>query len=92
MKSTETVYSGFKQYVEDEYDGTKEDLLHELRGFCLVWAENYRYHAVKKFKSSYDWARNGAPTLTANYKLKPASNPEYAERVRKELKSVDTNM
>lgn len=92
MKSTETVYSGFKQYVEDEYDGTKEDLLHELRGFCLVWAENYRYHAVKKFKSSYDWARNGAPTLTSNYPLKPASNPEYAERVRKELKSVDANM
>lgn len=92
MRSTETVYSGFKQYVEDEYDGTKEDLLHELRGFSLVWAENYRYHAVKKFKSSYDWARNGAPTLTSNYPLKPASNPEYAERVRRELKSVDANM
>lgn len=92
MKSAESVYSGFKQYVEDEYDGTKEDLLHELRGFSLVWAENYRYHAVKKFKSSYDWARNGAPTLTSNYPLKPASNPEYAERVRKELKSVDANM
>lgn len=92
MKSAETVYGGFKQYVEDEFDGTKEGLLHELRGFCLVWAENYRYHAVKKFKSSYEWARNGAPTLTAGYKLKPASNPEYAERVRNELKSVDAGM
>lgn len=92
MKSAEAVYSGFKQYVEDEYDGTKEELLHELRGFSLVWAENYRYHAVKKFKSAYDWARNGAPTLTSNYPLKPASNPEYAKRVREELMSVDSNL
>lgn len=92
MKNAETVYSGFKQYVEDEYDGTKEELLHELRGFSLVWAENYRYHAVKKFKSSYGWARNGAPTLTSNYPIKPASNPEYAARVRKELTSIDANM
>ncbi len=92
MKSAETVYSSFKQYVEDEYDGTKERLLEELRGFSLVWAENYRYHAVKKFRSSFDWARNGAPLLTSSYKLKPASNPEYAERVRSELKSADAAM
>lgn len=92
MKSPELVYSGFKQYVEDEFTGEKEDLLKELRGFSLVWAENYRYHAVKKFKSSYDWAVNGAPTLTSGYKLKPADNPEYAERVRNELKSIDSEM
>lgn len=91
LRSVESVYSGFKQYVEDEYDGTKEDLLREMRGFCLVWAENYRYHAVKKFKSSYDWAINGAPTLTSGYKLKKANNEAYAQRVREELKRVDAN-
>lgn len=89
MRSPELVYSGFKQYVEDAYDGTKEDLLRELRGFCLVWAENYRFHAVKKFKSSHEWAINGAPTLTAGYELKKADNEEYAARVRAELKAVD---
>lgn len=92
MKSPELVYSGFKQYVEDEYDGTKEELLRELRGFSLVWAENYRYHAVKKFKSAYDWAINGAPTLTSNYPLVPPSNPTYAKQVREHLDSVDSSM
>lgn len=91
LRSVESVYSGFKQYVEDTYDGTKEDLLREMRGFCLMWAEQYRFHAVKKFKSSYDWAINGAPTLTAGYKLKKAHNEEYAQRVREELKRVDAN-
>lgn len=89
MRSPELVYSGFKQYAEDTYEGTKEDLLCELRGFCLVWAENYRFHAVKKFKSSHEWAINGAPTLTAGYQLKKADNEEYAARVRAELKAVD---
>lgn len=89
MRSPELVYSGFKQYVEDTYTGTKEDLLRELRGFCLVWAENYRFHAVKKFKSSYDWAINGAPTLTSNYPLKKANNEAYAQKVREELKRVN---
>lgn len=92
MKSPELVYSGFKQYVEDEYDGTKEQLLRELRGFSLVWAENYRYHAVKKFKSAYDWAINGAPTLTSDYPLVPPTNPEYAKHVREQLDSVDSSM
>ena len=89
MRSPELVYSGFKQYVEDAYDGTKEDLLRELRGFCLMWAENYRFHAVKKYRSAYAWAVNGAPTLTAGYALKKADDEAYAERVRAELRSVD---
>ena len=91
LRSTESVYSGFKQYVEDEYTGTKEDLLREMRGFCLVWAENYRYHAVKKFKSAFDWAVNGAPTLTAGYPLKKANDEAYANRVREELKRVNAD-
>lgn len=91
LRSADSVYSGFKRYVEDEYVGTKEDLLREMRGFCLVWAENYRYHAVKKFKSAYGWAINGAPTLTAGRPLKKARNEAYASRVRAELKHVDAN-
>ena len=39
-------YSVFKTYVESEYDGTLEDLLIELRDFCLMWSENYRDHDI----------------------------------------------
>lgn len=67
-------YSLLKRYAEDEYTGTLEDLLEELRGFCLMWAENYRYHAVKKFKSSFDWAKNGPKTLVSDRAVKPASH------------------
>ena len=90
IRSAEQVYSSFKRYVEDEYQGDKEPILRELRGFSLMWAENYRYHGSKKYKSGSDWAEIGAPALTANYKLKKADNEEYAERVRQELRNVDT--
>ena len=88
--SSDQVYSAFKKYVEDVYQGDKEPILRELRGFCLMWAENYRYHGTKKYKSGSDWAELGAPALTANYKLKKADNEEYAERVRKQLRETDS--
>jgi hypothetical protein len=84
------VYSSFKKYVEDQYRGDKEPVLRELRGFSLMWAENYRYHGTKKYKSGSAWAEIGAPTLTSGYKLKKADNEEYAERVRRELRNVDS--
>lgn len=87
--SVDQVYSSFKKFVEDQYRGDKEPILRELRGFCLMWAENYRYHGTKKYKSGSDWAAIGAPTLTAGYKLKKANNEEYAKRVREELREVD---
>lgn len=87
IKSAEQVYSSFKRYVEEGLDNTKESLLKELRGFCVMWAENYRYHAVKKFRSSCDWAINGGATLTAGRPLKKAANEEYAQKVREQLKS-----
>lgn len=87
IKSAEQVYSSFKRYVEEGLDNTKESLLKELRGFCVMWAENYRYHAVKKFRSSCDWAINGGATLTAGRPLKRAANEEYAQKVREQLKS-----
>jgi uncharacterized protein with ParB-like and HNH nuclease domain len=88
--SADQVYSSFKKYVEDQYRGDKEPVLRELRGFSLMWAENYRYHGTKKYKSGSAWAEIGAPTLTSGYKLKKADNEEYAERVRRELRNVDS--
>lgn len=90
IRSPEQVYSSFKRFVEDKYQGEKEPILRELRGFSLMWAQNYRYHGSKKYKSGSNWAEIGAPTLTAGYKLKKPDNEEYAARVRAELDRVDT--
>ena len=86
-RTPEDVYSAFKRYYDDEYAGELEPVLSELRSFAMVWAENYRYHAVKKFRSM-PWAKNGAQTLTSGYELKKADNEEYAERVRQELRAM----
>lgn len=86
-RTPEDVYSAFKRYYDDEYAGDLEPVLNELRSFAMVWAENYRYHAVKKFRSM-PWATNGAQTLTSGYELKKADNEEYAERVRQELRAM----
>ena len=91
-KGAGEVYSVFKRYVEDEFDGTAESLLAELRSFCMVWAENYRYHAVKKYKSAVKWAKNGAATLVSHYEKKPAANAAYAEKVRREHDAVDATL
>ena len=90
-RTPEDVYYAFKRYYDDEYAGDLEPVLRELRSFSMVWAENYRYHAVKKFKSM-PWAVNGAQTLTSGYELKKADNEEYAERVRQELRAMDRNL
>lgn len=89
IRSAEQVYGSFKRYVEDVYAGTKEPILRELRGFSLMWAENYRYHGTKKYKSGSDWAEIGAPALTAGYSLKKADDEAYAQRVREQLRAVD---
>lgn len=86
-RTPEDVYSAFKRYYDDEYAGDLEPVLSELRSFAMVWAENYRYHAVKKFRSM-PWAKNGPQTLTSGYELKKADNEEYAERVRQELRAM----
>ena len=90
-RTPEDVYSAFKRYYDDEYAGDLEPVLNELRSFSMVWAENYRYHAVKKFKSM-PWATLGAQTLPSGYELKKADNEEYAERVRRELRAMDRFM
>ena len=55
-------YSVFKTYIEDEHAGTPEELLEELRGFCFMWGENYKFHEVKQFRSM-NWAKGKRRTL-----------------------------
>lgn len=64
-KSDAEVFQAFKAYCEDEYDGSLEELLAELLSFSAVWAENYRYHAVKKFRG-FDWSSLGRKTLVSD--------------------------
>ncbi|WP_165062528.1 DUF262 domain-containing protein [Adlercreutzia sp. ZJ154] len=71
-KNDSESFNDFKQYFVNEYDGTSEDLMEELLSFCIVWAENYRYHAVKKYRSS-NWAKIGRKTLVSDRPLAPSS-------------------
>ena len=86
------VYRVFKRYVEEEFDGTTESLLFELRRFCLVWAENYRYHAVKKYRSACSWASNGPATLVSHLPLKPPSDEASACKAREGLDALDASL
>lgn len=86
------VYDVFKRYVEEEYTGTTEDLLRELRSFSLVWAENYRYHAVKKYRSAYSWAQMGPQTLVSHYEKKPPTNQAHARQLSSQNDAVDASL
>ena len=79
---SDQAFSIFKSFCEDEYDGTVEDLLDELYAFCMVWAENYRYHAVKKYKSA-DWARLGHKTRVSGRPCAELDHPESREYYQK---------
>lgn len=88
-KADAECFDDFKQYFLNEYDGGNEDLMEELLGFCSIWAENYRYHAVKKFRSA-NWAKIGCKTLVSDRKLAPASQASrefYAKHYDIELKN-----
>ena len=78
----EQAFSIFKSFCEDEYEGTIDDLLEELYAFCMVWAENYRYHAVKKYKTA-DWASLGHKTRVSGRKRAKLDNPESYEYYKK---------
>lgn len=66
IRDKSQTYPVFKAYIEDEYDGTLEDLLIELRNFCLMWSENYKSHDImtgsKEFRS-WNWAKGKRTTL-----------------------------
>lgn len=72
-KGDKQAFFVFKRYMLEEYDGTVESLLGELMNFSKVWAENYRYHPVKNYKSEGNWATLGPKTLVSGRPLKPAS-------------------
>lgn len=86
--NSEYVYSTFKRYVADEFEGTRESVLLELRAFCYMWREQYRYHAIRKYLSK-PWAVNGAATLTQRFKRKKADNTAYAESLWKKFDAAD---
>ena len=86
--SPEQVYHSFKRYVEDEFKGTRESVLKELRSFCFMWREQYRYHAVNKFYAR-NWAEDGQHTRTGAYVRKAVSHEEYATRIQRGVREVD---
>ena len=86
--SPEQVYHSFKRDVEDEFKGTRESVLKELRSFCFMWREQYRYHAVNKFYAR-NWAEDGQHTRTGAYVRKAASHEEYATRIQRGVREVD---
>lgn len=92
VRGSGEVYPAFKRYLEDEFEGSVDDLLGELRRFCMVWAENYRYHGIKKFRSGTRWATQGPGTLVSGYERKAAEDEAYAERVRQESAAADASL
>lgn len=74
----EQAFSIFKTFCEDEYDGTVDALLEELYAFSMVWAEHYRYHAVKKYKTA-DWAKLGRKTRVSDRPRMKLDNPDSYE-------------
>ena len=62
IRDKSQTYNVFKAYMTEEYEGTTEELLEELRGFCLMWSENYKFNEVKEFRSM-DWVKGKTKTL-----------------------------
>ena len=75
---SDQAFSIFKTFCEDEYTGSVDALLDELYAFCMVWAEHYRYHAVKKYKTA-DWAKLGHKTRVSDRPKAKLDNPESYE-------------
>ena len=65
-----------------------ESVLLELRAFCYMWREQYRYHAIRKYLSK-PWAVNGATTLTQRFRRTKAVNTAYAESLWKKFDAAD---
>lgn len=77
-KGDKEAYHVFRRYMQEEFSGTIEALMGELYNFCTVWAENYRYHPIKQYKSATNWSTLGPKTLVSHIPIKPAS-PEALE-------------
>jgi hypothetical protein len=60
------VYDVFKSCCADANAGSIEDLLDELRGFCLMFGETIRSDPSKKFNAA-DWAHGKARTRASAF-------------------------
>lgn len=49
--SRDEVYSVFKHFIDDVYEGTTEEMLIDLRSFAQMYAENFKFNEVKSFRS-----------------------------------------
>ena len=45
------VYDVFKHYMQDQYEGSIEDILIDLRAFAQMYSENFKFNEVKQFRS-----------------------------------------
>ena len=45
-----------------------------MKNVIVAWNEPARPEQWKKFKSSFDWAKNGPKTLVSDRAVKPASH------------------
>ena len=56
-RSRDEVYSVFKHFIDEVYEGTTEEMLQDLRAFAKMYAENFKFNEVKKFRSegSDEW-------------------------------------
>lgn len=60
------VYDVFKSYIVDVYDGSIEDLLEELKGFCELFGESIQNDPSKKLPAQ-DWAQGKARTRRGSF-------------------------
>ncbi len=49
--SRDEVYSVFKHFIDEVYEGTTEEMLQDLRSFARMYAENFKFNEVKRFRS-----------------------------------------
>lgn len=50
-RSRDEVYSVFKHFIDEVYEGTTEEMLQDLRAFAKMYAENFKFNEVKRFRS-----------------------------------------
>ena len=75
-------YYYFKRYMETEYDGTVEELLDELRSFCYMWAENYKFNEGRTHCSRFAWAKKGRPLTIAERQVVAGLNAQARRAAR----------
>lgn len=52
-RTRDEVYSVFKYFIDDVYEGTTEEMLQDLRAFAQMYAENFKFNEVKFYRSAH---------------------------------------